>query len=139
MADNIKQINSTKSAVSGKLYYDRNGDVYIGMPNGRLRLQNSNNTTITKPTTYSNEEFYNWVPGQLELDLGDTPILDETFTIAFPGVFPTDKFIATVEDTDKELFQVAFKAGNGNITVTISSHVFVKGKYKINYIRYIKE
>ncbi len=43
MADNIRKINADKTATYGKIYYDLNGQSYIGLANGRLRLESTGN------------------------------------------------------------------------------------------------
>lgn len=139
MADNIRKINASRTATPNKLYYDKDGNVYIGTPNGRLKLkENTNNSISVTRTTNSNTDEYSWTLGNFELNIGEAPILNETLTIAWPGVFPTDIFHPQLIESDKDLFNISMKAGNGNVTITISSNVFISGTYKINYIRYVK-
>lgn len=62
MADNIRQINSNKTAIPGKLYYDKNGDAYLGLPTKRLeKLRSSSistNNTIIDNDLNSKTIFY---------------------------------------------------------------------------------
>jgi hypothetical protein len=136
MADNIKRINSNKLAVLNKLYYDKDGLVYIGTSNGRLRLYKGD--TLPQRTQATPQDNSGWTLGTFELDLGDLPIIDGLYTIAFPGIFKGDLMIPEIETVDKEIFNISITCNDGSITILVSSHVFMSGKYKINYILYKK-
>lgn len=51
MADDIKYIHSNKLAKTGQQYYGKDGTVYIGQKDGRLKIRTGTNSTVTTGST----------------------------------------------------------------------------------------
>jgi hypothetical protein len=89
MERNISYIHSNKLAVSGKKYYDKSGNIYIGLTNGRLKLYKAKDTVEStslptpQQTTPTSTTGVQSVTG---LDTNNTDPQNPVIDIAVDGV-----------------------------------------------------
>lgn len=141
MDKSIEYIHNNKLAILNKKYFGKDGTVYIGLPNKRLKVFTSPVQPIIQTTNVSNST--NTLIKEVEIDFGSFPIRSKKFTIIDSSITSTSNVIVSSsgnvatgrvgDDYEWDSINFSAKPNTGTFTLTAYASGRIRGKRKILY------